>query len=118
MNNISSYYFGTEIDRKWWKRYKKDNFFARGNGTFKYDKDAFYFYKYPSDTPIVIPLKDITNFNISKWHAGRWGGNLPILQIIWKKDNMLLSSGFILYDNEKDLRDFIDKLTLQVFKHS
>ena len=25
-------YLGTELDETWWKRYRKDGFFARGNG--------------------------------------------------------------------------------------
>mgnify|MGYP001567496802 CR=1 FL=1 len=27
-------YLGTEIDEKWWKRYRSPGFFARGSGEF------------------------------------------------------------------------------------
>jgi len=30
-------YMGTVIDRKWWKRYTKDGYFARGNGQYGYN---------------------------------------------------------------------------------
>jgi len=104
------YYFGTVIDNKWWKRYKEDGFFARGNGHYSYDDKTFYFYKYPSDKPITIPLKDIDGFEIGKWHAGRWGAGMPVLKIIWKKGGLLLSSGFILSKNRDETEKLISEL--------
>jgi len=106
----SGYYFGTEIDRKWWKRYKKEGFFSRGNGKYDYDEKAFYFYKYPSDKPIIIPLRKISEFEIGKWHAGKWGMGMPVLKIIWESDDLLLSSGFLLSKNRSDIENIISDL--------
>ena len=101
---------GTDIDGKWWKRYKKEGFFARGNGRYGYDNSAFYFYKYPKDKPIVIPFEDIVGFETGTWHAGRWGAGLPILKIIWKNDSYLLGSGFILSKNKDETEKIISEL--------
>ena len=103
-------YMGTEIDKKWWKRYKEDGFFARGNGQYSYDDTAFYFYKYPKDKPIAIPLESIVDFEIGKWHAGKWGAGLPVLKIIWKNDSYLLSSGFILSKSRDEIARIISEL--------
>ena len=39
----AGHYFGTEIDDKWWKRYKKGKMLARGKGFYWYDKKKFIF---------------------------------------------------------------------------
>ena len=103
-------YMGTEIDGKWWKRYKNDGFFARGNGQYNYSEKAFYFYKYLAKEPIVIPLNSIIGFEIGKWHAGKWGAGLPVLKLIWEKDSLLLSSGFLLSKNRDGIERIITEL--------
>lgn len=101
---------GTEINEKWWKRYKKDGFFARGKGTFWYDETAFYFQKYLTKDPMVIPFEHIIDIKIGKWHAGQWGGGIPVMKIIWKKDDLLLSSGFLLSKNREKTETIITDL--------
>ena len=90
------HYLGTIIDEKWWKRYKKDKLFARGNGKYWYDETTFYFLRYLTKQPIQIPLHNIIRFEIGKSHAGRWRFKQNVLKIIWEKDSLLLSSGFIV----------------------
>ena len=89
-------YLGTVIDEKWWKRYKKDKLFARGNGKYWYDRTAFYFLRYLTKQPIQIPLNKIVGFEIGKSHAGRWLFRQIVMKIQWQKDGMSLSSGFIV----------------------
>ena len=90
------HYLGTVIDAKWWKRYKKDKLFARGNGKYWYDETTFYFMRYLTKQPIQIPLNRIVGLEIGKSHAGRWVFREIVLKIIWEKDGMSLSSGFIV----------------------
>lgn len=101
---------GTEIDKKWWKRYRENGFFARGNGQYSYDNRAFYFYKYPQDKPMTIPLDSIVDFEIGRWHAGKWSAGLPVMKIVWVNDSNLLSSGFILSRNIDETERIISEL--------
>jgi len=59
---------------------------------------------------IAIPLKNIIEFKIGKWHSGRWCFGYPILKIIWLKDNLRLSSGFLLLKNNSDVEKIISEL--------
>lgn len=65
------HYLGTEIDERWWRRYITAN-------------------------PIVIPLHDVVEVKVGKWHSGRWAGGKPIVKLVWVKEAVRLSSGFIL----------------------
>ena len=110
INEKTGLYLGTEINEKWWKRYKKDKMFARGNGEYWYDNESFYFLRYLTKKPIKIPLKSITEFKIGKWHSGKWCLGYPILKIIWIKDGLKLSSGFLLSKNIDDIEKIISEL--------
>jgi len=88
------HYFGTEIDGKWWKRYRRGHMFARGKGVYWYDAEAFYFLKLLTKTPMVIPFARMTGFETGKWHAGQWAGGKRVLKILWESDGQCLSSGF------------------------
>ncbi|UCG22365.1 MAG: hypothetical protein JSU80_07265 [Deltaproteobacteria bacterium] len=39
---------------------------------------------------------------IGKSHAGRWLFKQRVLKIIWEKDGMILSSGFIVARNQQE----------------
>ena len=95
-NRRKGHYLGTEIDEKWWKRYRKDKFFARGNGEYWFDDTALYFRRYLTKHPIVIPFTKIIEVKNGKSHAGRWFLGPRVLKLIWEKDGMKLSSGFIV----------------------
>ena len=49
-------YFGTEIDHSWYKRFRKDGFFARGNGEFWLEDDGLYFLRKLTKTPLHISV--------------------------------------------------------------
>jgi hypothetical protein len=108
----AGHYMGTEIDEKWWKRYRKDGFFARGRGICWYDEKAFYFLKLLAKEPIRIPLDQIIDLRIAKWHPGQWAGGNPVLKIIWKRDGLLLSSGFLLSKKREDIEKMIEKIKI------
>jgi len=108
---ITGKYLGTEINGKWWKRYRKNNMFARGDGKFYADDKTIYFHRLLTNEPISINIKDIKGFSVGKWHSGKWMMGYPVLKINWQKDGLVLSSGFFLYKNESDIRSLINKLT-------
>ncbi len=60
MDKKKGHYIGTEINEKWWSRYREEGFFARGNGEYWFDEDFFYFRRYPTKEPnrnnIVVAL--------------------------------------------------------------
>ena len=75
--------------------------FARGNGEYWLDESGFYFRKYLTKGPISIPFDSILEIKLGKFHAGRWCMGNPILKIIWRKDNLRLSSGFLVSKYKK-----------------
>lgn len=89
-------YLGTEVDEKWWKRYRKDRLFMRGNGEYWHDDKGFYFRRYLTRQPIFIPFHTIIEIKSGTWHSGRWAAGNLITKIIWRKEGLRLSSGFIL----------------------
>ena len=98
-------YLGTEINEQWWKRYKKDKLFMRGNGNYWYDDKGFYFLRFLTKTPIFIPFHKISQIKLGTWHSGRWAfGNL-IMKLIWKTEDLVLSSGFIVSNTRKETEE-------------
>lgn len=94
MKHRKGLYVGTVIDDKWWRRYLRDNLFARGNGEYWYDDKAFYFRRYLTRTPIRIPFKKVSQIKTGKAHAGQWLMGAPIIKLYWEKEGVHLSSGF------------------------
>ena len=101
-NRRKGHYLGTEIDEKWWKRYRKDKFFARGDGEYWFDDTGLYFRRYLTKRPIEIPFAKVIEVKIGKSHAGRWLLGSRVLKLIWKKDDMKLISGFIVSRNQRE----------------
>lgn len=89
-------YFGTEIDRSWFKRFRKDGLFARGNGELWLDENGLYFLRKLTKTPLHITWSEMTGTSLGKWHAGRWGAGRPILKIAFRRHGLDLSAGFLL----------------------
>jgi len=87
-------YLGTEIDEKWWRRYRRDGLLARGVGDLRLDSSGLSFRRYLTDSPIVISFADMRDVKMGTWHSGKWGGGAPVIKILWEKDGNHLSSGF------------------------
>jgi hypothetical protein len=107
-------YIGTEIDEKWWKRYRKDKFFARGNGKYWLDQNGFCFRRYLTKRPICVPFERTEGIKLGKWHAGRWCGGLLVVKILWKKDGQSLSSGFVVSKSEVDTNNLKAELERRI----
>lgn len=104
------HYFGTEIDEKWWKRYRKEKMFARGTGTYWYDQEAFYFLRYLTKTPIKIPFENVVGLKTGRWHAGQWGTGRAVIKIVWERNGLKLSSGFIVSKDKKETQRLMAEL--------
>jgi hypothetical protein len=102
MERKKGHYLGTEIDEKWWKRYRRDKFFARGNGEYWLDEEGLCFRRYLTKRLICVPFERIEQIKLGKWHAGRWCGGLLVLKILWRKDGQSLSSGFVVSKSRID----------------
>lgn len=102
MKRRKGHYFGTEIEGKWWKRYRRDGLFARGTGEFWFDGDALCFRRYLTKTPLVFRFGDIREVRTGRWHAGQWGMGRPVIKLIWEKEGMSLSSGFLLVNSDRE----------------
>ena len=91
------HYLGTEIDEKWWKRYMRHGFFARGNGEYWLDTEGFSFLRHLTGRPLVIPYALVVEVKIGKGHAGRWQpGPGGVLKLVWEYEEKRLSSGFVV----------------------
>jgi hypothetical protein len=110
-------YLGTEIDETWWKRYRKNGFFARGNGEYCFKDDGLYFRRYLTKKPIAIPYSGIEKIQLGKWHAGQWRMGKPILKIVWVKDGLRLSSGFVVSRSLEETRNLKAELENRVGPH-
>jgi hypothetical protein len=84
------------MDGKWWKRYRRDGFFVRGNGLYWYDAHGFHFRRYLTKRTLTVPFGRVTALETGTRHAGRWCFGMSILKMLWENDGRLLSSGFLL----------------------
>ncbi|MCP3975165.1 MAG: hypothetical protein GY720_11815 [bacterium] len=89
-------YFGTEIDSKWWKRYRGAGFFARGNGEFSMDEEGIHFLRLLTKVPLTIGWNETRSASLGKSHAGRWMLGRPILKVGFHRDGIDLVAGFYL----------------------
>ena len=109
-SKINGHYLGTEINERWWRRYMRDKMFARGNGEFWYDDEFIFFLRYLTSSPLSISFLNVNEFKIGKWHAGKWGAGNPVLKVIWCKNGLKLSSGFLVSNKINELEDLILEL--------
>lgn len=98
---ITGSYLGTELNGKWWKRYRQDGFFVRGNGHCTLEQDALAFKRLLMKQPLRIPYGAITGVRQGTWHAGKWLAGRPIVKIDWTApDGSAVSSGIGLGKHE------------------
>lgn len=93
-------YVGTEIDGRWWKRYRAPGFFARGNGSYWFAEGELRFDRALTKELTRIPLAKVTEVTVGTWHAGKWLAGKPIVKVGWEADGEQLSSGFGFADRQ------------------
>jgi len=104
-------YFGTEIDGRWWKRYRAPAFFARGNGELWLDEEGLHFLKKLTKAPLTITWAEGTGASLGKSHAGRWALGRPVLKVAFRRDDLDLSAGFYLSSDWSEMEQFAADLT-------
>ena len=110
MEKRKGHYLGTEIDGRWWKRYRADGFFARGSGEWWFDEEYFYFRRYLTKQPIKIPRRRIIRITNGYWHAGKWAAGIPILKMVWERDTLKLCSGFAVSKKKTEIMQLVEQL--------
>lgn len=103
-------YYGTEINRRWWKRFRQKPFFARGNGVLLVSDESLSFSRKLLAEPIVIPFSKITEITSGTWHAGQWGGKQTIIKIVWNNDNLQLCSGISIEIPNDEVQILLERL--------
>jgi len=96
------YYYGTTIGSSFWRGYKNDNLFMRGDGELWLTRDVLYFRRYFTLDPIKIPTRAITKIRVSHSHAGKFT-LAPIVKIHWVKAEQELVSGFLISKDNNEL---------------
>ena len=106
-------YFGTEIDGKWWRRYRGPAFFARGNGEFSMDEEGIHFLKKLTSSPLTIRWDEATGATLGKGHAGRWAMGRPVLKIAFQRDGEDLEAGFFLSSDWTEMERLAADISLK-----
>jgi len=96
INKQKGFYLGTEVQERWWHRYRGDKMFTRSDGEYWLDDDYFYFHRFFTRNTICVPLANILEVKIGRWHSGRWALGKYILKLVWHRNGKKLSSGFVV----------------------
>lgn len=107
-------YFGTEIDGKWWKRYRAPGLFARGNGEFAMDDEGIHFRRLLTKEPLTISWTEARSVTLGKGHAGRWAMGRPILKIAFERDGSDLTAGFYLSSDWSEMKQLAADLNAKL----
>jgi hypothetical protein len=110
MERSPGYYAGTVIGGRWWRRYRKRDFFARGSGKYWFEAEAFCFLRTLTANPLCIPYGLIQRIEVGTTHAGRWIWGRPIVKVLWQDDGQVLSSGFAIPHGAEGTERFIEAL--------
>mgnify|MGYP003667421016 CR=1 FL=1 len=112
ISKLTGGYIGTEIDEKWWRRYKENGFFMRGNGEGELTENGLSFRRYLTKDPLIIPYKNITGITFGKWHAGKWLAGKPVLKLHWtaEGDARKLCAGFYFKLSENQLQRLVETI--------
>jgi hypothetical protein len=105
-----AHYLGTEIDEKWWRRYRREGLFARGLGRYWLEDGRLEFRRLLHHCPFAIPLAGVVEHKLGSWHAGRWAAGAPVVKIIWKHEGQRLSSGFVFSRDRDESLKIIQEL--------
>ncbi|MDF2537315.1 MAG: putative integron cassette protein [Herbinix sp.] len=114
MERKDGYYFGTEIEGKWYRRYMAKGMLARGTGKYWFDETALSFLRMLTAKPIRIPYASIYDIKTGKWHSGRWGQGYNVIKVLWTENDRKLSSGFILSKNNPEVSEIVNYLKKKI----
>ncbi len=104
------HYLGTEIEERWWRRYTGEGLLARGIGEYWFEGSSLYFLRYLTQEPIVMDLRKALEVKVGKWHSGRWAGGSPVVKIVWRRNDVRLSSGFVLSKHARETEALVERI--------
>lgn len=94
-------YMGTEVDGKWWRSYRANGFFTKGNGTYAWTDDALVYRRALTHSEWRIPIASLSGVSTGRWHGGTWGGGHTIVKIEWQGPNaQQLTTGILITPKE------------------
>jgi len=105
-------YLGTEIDHKWWQCYSEGGFFTRGIGEYWIKDGTFYFQHQVRQKPIKLPLQDIVEIALHPCNRRTHIGVMQIIELIWQKDDLWLSSSFALPGSIEEINGLLTRLRM------
>ena len=103
-------YLGTEIDHKWWRRYKEEGFFTHGIGEYWIKDGSLFFQHQARQEPIRLPLKNIVEIVLCPCKKRFRVGTKPIIKLVWLKGDRWLSSGFALSESLEGITGLLANL--------
>ena len=103
-------YLGTEVDRSWWRRFRKDGFFMRGSGVWWLDAEGLYFLRTLTKEPLFIPFSEMRGLREGTWHAGKWLAGTPVVKLDWERNGQNLCAGFVVSRGAAETQVFRDAL--------
>lgn len=99
------HYLGTVVDGRWWKRWRRDGLFARGNGEWWMEGRVLCFRRLWTRTPIRIELGRVVAVETGAWHAGKWAGGRTVIKLVWEDEGSRLTAGFVLAADRQEVLD-------------
>jgi hypothetical protein len=103
------HYLGTVVDGKWWRRWRRDGLFARGNGEWWMEGRTLCFRRLLTREPIRLNLDNLETVETGTWHAGKWSGRRTIVKMTWEQDGARLTAGFVL-GTAAETAEFMERL--------
>jgi len=97
-------YLGTEMDGKWYRRYRAEGFFVRGSGEWWLTPGSFCFKRRLLTTPMEIPFEALLAVRTGAWHAGQWVIRPLVVKLDWELDGRCLSSGYVFSKTHEGTR--------------
>ena len=113
----SARYAGTQMADKWYKIYKKDLFWVRGNGKIWLGDDRIHFLRIGLKKEILIPCKSIKDIKFGYWHCRGWQIWLTI-KVIWEREGQLLSTGFVVSRHKEATKEFANLIRKKIIKYN
>jgi hypothetical protein len=103
------FYSGTSIGDSFWHRYKDEDLYERGYGELWLTRNALYFRRYLTMTPLEIPIKTIFKISTGHAHAGKIS-IVPVMKIHWSRGDKVLVFGFSIPHKLEELLRWQRKL--------
>lgn len=108
------HYLGTVVDGKWWKRYRKEGLFARGNGEWWLEGRSLCFRRLLTKVPIRVELDRLTTVETGTWHAGKWAAGRTVIKLTWKHEGLRLTAGFVLAGTVAGTAVLVEKFGVEI----